>query len=108
MTAGTRCRAKRSQRLYVFTRYSPLCPYHRPAIGSRAGCGFCIGRGRGGHREGEGTVSATGDDREHTLTFADLALDKIKDLGQTADPRNYSAWFTYATNCNPSRNTIVN
>jgi diguanylate cyclase len=53
-------------------------------------------------------VSATGDDHEHTLTFADLALDKIKDLGQTADPRNYSAWFTYATNCNPSRNTIVN
>jgi diguanylate cyclase len=53
-------------------------------------------------------VAAAGDDHKLTLSYAEVALGKIKDLGQVPDPRAYSAWFTYATNSNPSCNTIVN
>lgn len=55
-----------------------------------------------------GSVTAPGADAKRTIAFADLALAKIRDFDQPSDPRTYAAWFTYATNCNPSQNAIVN
>jgi diguanylate cyclase len=45
---------------------------------------------------------------KRTIAFADLALAKIRSFDQPVDPRTYAAWFTYATNCRPSQNAIVN
>jgi diguanylate cyclase len=52
-------------------------------------------------------VSAPGDEYKHTIVLANATLGKIRDLGVPADPRSYAAWFTYATECNPSRNRLV-
>jgi diguanylate cyclase len=52
-------------------------------------------------------VSAPGDEYKHTIVLANATLGKIRDLGVSADPRSYAAWFTYATECNPSRNRLV-
>jgi hypothetical protein len=54
-----------------------------------------------------GSVSAPGE-AKRTIAFADLALAKIRDFDQPGDPRTYAAWFTYATNCSPSQNALVN
>src|SRR5215216_2662818 len=54
-----------------------------------------------------GTVSAAAE-QKGTIIYADFALRRIKALGVPGDPRNYAAWFTYATNCSPSHNSIVN
>jgi diguanylate cyclase len=51
-----------------------------------------------------GTASG---DAKRTIAFADLALAKIRDFDQPCDPRTYAAWFTYASNCSPSQNAIV-
>jgi diguanylate cyclase len=52
-------------------------------------------------------VSAPGDEYLNTIAYADVTLGKIRDLGLPADPRAYAAWFTYATDCSPSRNRVV-
>jgi len=52
-------------------------------------------------------VSAPGDEYKHTIALANATLGKIRDLGLPADPRSYAACFTYATECNPSRNRVV-
>lgn len=53
-------------------------------------------------------MTATGDAHKRTIAFANLALGQIRILGQPADPRSYAVWFTYATGCTPSRNTVIN
>src|SRR5438105_3852680 len=77
----------------VFTRRSPLSSYHR---GLRRDAAACRGVGMGS------------ESAKRTIAFADLALAKIKDFDQPGDPRTYAAWFTYATNCSPSQNAVVN
>jgi diguanylate cyclase len=52
-------------------------------------------------------VTAPGDDHKRTIGYAHAALGRIKELGQPADPRSYAAWFTYATGCSPSANSVV-
>jgi diguanylate cyclase len=52
-------------------------------------------------------VSATGDAYQSTIAYANAAIGKLRALGQPADPRSYAAWFTYATDCSPWRNRIV-
>jgi diguanylate cyclase len=44
---------------------------------------------------------------KRTIAFADLALAKIREFDEPGDPRTYAAWFTYATNCSPSQNAVV-
>ena len=52
-------------------------------------------------------MSASGDEYKQTIALANATLGKIRDLGVPADPRSYAAWFTYATECNPSRNRFL-
>jgi diguanylate cyclase len=52
-------------------------------------------------------VSAAADHKS-TLACANIALGSIKALRVSGDPRSYAAWFTYATNCTPSQNDMVN
>jgi diguanylate cyclase len=47
-------------------------------------------------------------DHKGTLACANIALGSIKALRVPGDPRSYTAWFTYATNCSPSQNDMVN
>jgi diguanylate cyclase len=42
------------------------------------------------------------------MAFADIAFGQIKTLRQTATPRNYEIWYTYATGFNPSLNQTIN
>ena len=49
-----------------------------------------------------------GGEHERTLAFAEIALGQIKALRQTAIPRNYEVWYTYATGYNPSLNQTIN
>jgi diguanylate cyclase len=53
-------------------------------------------------------MSMSGDDRERTMAFAEIALGQIRALRQPASPRNYEVWYTYATGYNPSLNETVN
>ena len=48
------------------------------------------------------------DDHERTMAFAEIALGQIKALGQSASPRNYEIWYTYATGYNPALNQRIN
>lgn len=52
------------------------------------------------------TVNA--DEHERTMAFAEIALGQIKALRQSASPRNYEIWYTYATGYNPALNQKIN
>jgi diguanylate cyclase len=52
--------------------------------------------------------SSLADAPERTLEFADIALTRIRALGQPASPRHFEIWYTYATGRNPSLNQAVN
>src|SRR5262245_19346288 len=52
-----------------------------------------------------GTMGA--DEHLRTITFADVALGKIRDLQHPADPSSYRSWFTYAAESNRSQNLIA-
>src|SRR5918998_169912 len=53
-------------------------------------------------------MSDSGGEHERTLAFAEIALGQIKALRQTAAPRNYEVWYTYATGYNPTLNQTIN
>ncbi len=53
-------------------------------------------------------MSADSDDHDRTMAFAEIALGQIKALRQSATPRNYEIWYTYATGYNPSLNEVIN
>lgn len=53
-------------------------------------------------------MAADSDDHERTKAFANIALNQIKALRQTAEPRNYEIWYHYATGYNPSLNKTIN
>jgi diguanylate cyclase len=48
------------------------------------------------------------DEHERTIAFAEIALGQIRALRQSATPRNYEIWYTYATAYNPSLNQTIN
>jgi diguanylate cyclase len=48
------------------------------------------------------------DEHERTMAFAEVALGQIRALRQSATPRNYEIWYTYATGYNPSLNQMIN
>ena len=48
------------------------------------------------------------DEHERSLAFAEIALEQIRALGQSASPRNFEIWYHYATGYNPSLNQKVN
>ena len=48
------------------------------------------------------------DDHERTVAYAEIALDQIKALRQSAIPRNYEIWYNYATGFNPALNQQIN
>ena len=53
-------------------------------------------------------MTASGNEHERTLAFAEIALGQIKALRQPAYPRNYEIWYTYATGYNPALNHEIN
>jgi diguanylate cyclase len=53
-------------------------------------------------------VTGIWDEQERTLAFADIALDQIRSLRQSAIPRNYEIWYVYATGYNPGLNKVIN
>jgi diguanylate cyclase len=53
-------------------------------------------------------MTVPADEHERTMAFAEIALGQIKALRQSASPRNYEIWYTYATGYNPSLNQMIN
>lgn len=53
------------------------------------------------------TSAARPDSYDNTVTFADVALGRIRQLHHLADPRTFAAWFPYAANCNADHNELV-
>jgi diguanylate cyclase len=53
-------------------------------------------------------MSVPSDEHEHTLAFAQIALDQIRALSQPASPRNFEIWYNYATGYNPALNRAIN
>ena len=50
----------------------------------------------------------TADEHERTLAFAKVRSAQIRALRQTASPRIYEVWYTYATGYNPQLNHSIN
>jgi diguanylate cyclase len=48
------------------------------------------------------------EEHERTLAFAEVALQQIRALGQSASPRNFEIWYHYATGYNSSLNQSIN
>ncbi len=48
------------------------------------------------------------EEHERTLAFAEVALQQIRALGQSASPRNFEIWYHYATGYNPPLNQSIN
>jgi diguanylate cyclase len=55
-----------------------------------------------------GSVTASLDEHDRTMVFAEIALGQIKSLRQSAIPRNYEVWYVYAAGYNAELNKIVN
>jgi diguanylate cyclase len=51
---------------------------------------------------------AVATDFERTIGFGEAALDRMRRLRQSAYPRNYEIWFTYATGYNAALNNAIN
>jgi diguanylate cyclase len=52
-------------------------------------------------------MTASKDDHERTMAFAEIAFGQIKALRQPASPRHFEIWYTYATGYNPSLNQTI-
>ena len=52
-------------------------------------------------------MTASKDDHERTMAFAEIAFGQIKALRQPASPRHFEIWYTYATGYNPSLNQMI-
>ena len=53
-------------------------------------------------------MSEPAGEHERTMAFADIAFGQIKALRQSASPRNYEVWYTYATGYSPALNQTIN
>jgi diguanylate cyclase len=48
------------------------------------------------------------DEHKRSLAFAEIALEQIRALGQSATPRNFEIWYHYATGYNEPLNQAIN
>ena len=48
------------------------------------------------------------EDHDSSVAIAELALNQIKALRQSAGPRNYEVWYNYASGHHPSVNQLIN
>ena len=48
------------------------------------------------------------DEHKRSLAFAEIALEQIRALGQSASPRNFEIWYHYATGYNQPLNQAIN
>jgi diguanylate cyclase len=48
------------------------------------------------------------EEHDRSLAFAEIALQQIRALGQTASPRNFEIWYHYATGYNQPLNKSIN
>jgi diguanylate cyclase len=48
------------------------------------------------------------DEHKRSLAFAEIALEQIRALGQSATPRNFEIWYHYATGYNQPLNQAIN
>jgi diguanylate cyclase len=53
-------------------------------------------------------MAAPSDQHEHTIAFAEIALQQIRALRQPAVPRNFEIWYQYATGYSPELNGAIN
>jgi diguanylate cyclase len=53
-------------------------------------------------------MNVPADEHERTMAFAQIALGQIRALRQSASPRHFEIWYTYATGYNPSLNQMIN
>ena len=53
-------------------------------------------------------MSASLDEHERTMSFAEIALGQIKAMRQPATPRHFEIWYNYATGYNTSLNQTIN
>ena len=53
-------------------------------------------------------MAVPSDEHERTLVFAEIALQQIRALRQPASPRNFEAWYNYATGYNQDLNQAIN
>ena len=53
-------------------------------------------------------MAAPSDQHEHTIAFAEIALQQIRALRQPALPRNFEIWYQYATGYSPELNGAIN
>ncbi len=53
-------------------------------------------------------MAVPSDEHERTLVFAEIALQQIRALRQPASPRNFEAWYNYATGYNQDLNEAIN
>ncbi|MDE1974528.1 MAG: GGDEF domain-containing protein [Hyphomicrobiales bacterium] len=53
-------------------------------------------------------MAAPSDQYEHTIAFAEIALQQIRALRQPALPRNFEIWYQYATGYSPQLNRAIN
>ena len=53
-------------------------------------------------------MAAPSDQHEHTIAFAEIALQQIRALRQPALPRNFEIWYQYATGYSPELNRAIN
>ena len=53
-------------------------------------------------------MAVPSDEHERTLVFAEIALQQIWALRQPASPRNFEAWYNYATGYNQDLNQAIN
>jgi diguanylate cyclase len=53
-------------------------------------------------------MTGQSDEHERTMAFAQIALGQIRALRQSAAPRNYEVWYSYATGYNLTLNQKIN
>jgi diguanylate cyclase len=53
-------------------------------------------------------MAVPSDEHERTIAFAEIALQQIRALHQSASPRNFEIWYQYATGYSPELNRAIN
>jgi diguanylate cyclase len=56
----------------------------------------------------ERATMAGGSEYQHSMAFASVAFEKMKDLQHAPTPHNYEVWYNYASAANQSLNQAIN
>jgi diguanylate cyclase len=57
---------------------------------------------------GDEDMAVPSEEHERTIAFAEIALQQIRALHQSASPRNFEIWYQYATGFSPELNRAIN